>query len=548
MATAPLSAHHWTVEDLTLEQKIGQLIMVRYPDRDLLREMLAKGWAGATYFGLKGHSAEAVAETLNELQSLSLIPPLLAFGFACTDCGASLIKGNHMRLGATRDPHLAYRVALLETSEQRALGYHIPGLPVLDVNTNPANPIINTRALSDDPALVTALGLAMLQGVMDGRGVTCTMHFPGHGDTADDSHIRLPVVNRSWEELWEIDLAPYRAAFAAGLVNGVCTNHCHYPALEPGDPVPATISPRLITGLLREQMGYDGFVMTDSLTMKPMKDRYGIEEAAILSVLAGHDMILQDYASEPRLTHEALLQAVHSGRLPLAQVDASVRRILQVKEWLGLFTEPLVDGDQVGERVATAEHQALALEVARRAVTVLEKDALPLRFSDPAKVVVLANGRDVAYNADMDIRHLPAHQRLLAALGERVPQAQMLALSEQFEADELQQARELMAGAEVIIAGLFTRVLCYDEDAIGLPGPYAALLQEALAGTAPVVLLSFGNPYVLGHLPPAAGALCTYDEDCEESVTAAVEALFGDLQPTGKLPVRISERYPFGWG
>lgn len=548
MATAPLTGHHWTVEDLTLEQKIGQLIMVRYPDRDLLQDMLARGWASATYFGLKGQTAEAVAENLNDLQSISLIPPLLAFGFACTDCGTSLIKGNHMRLGATRDPQLAYRVALLETREQRALGYHIPGLPVLDVNTNPANPIINTRSLSDDPTVVTELGLAMLQGVLDGRGVTCTMHFPGHGDTADDSHIRVPVVHRSWQDLWEIDLAPYRAAFAAGLVNGVCTNHCHYPVLEPGEPAPATISPRIITGLLREQLGYDGLVMTDSLTMKPMKDRYGIEEAAILSVLAGHDLILQDYASEPRITHEALVQAVHSGRLPLAQVEASVRRVLQLKQWLGLFDQPLVEVDKVGERVASAEHQACALEVAQRAVTAVEKGGLPLRFSDPAKVVVLANGREVAYNEDMDIRHQPVHQRLLRALQERVPQVQCLAFSEDFTPEELQQARELLAGAEVVIAALFTRVLSYQEDAIGLPAPYAALLQETLGKVTPVILLSFGNPYVLGQLPPAAGALCMYDEECEESVTAAVEVLLGDRQPTGKLPVHISERYPFGWG
>ena len=216
----------------------------------------------------------------------------------------------------------------------------IPGLPCLDVNTNPANPIINTRAISDDAELVTELGLPLLRAQKDARALSCVMHFPGHGDTAEDSHIRIPTVNRTVAELWEVDLLPYREAIPQGLITGICTNHNHYPAYEAGPPAPATISHKIITDLLRGTLGYQGLIYSDSLTMKPMKDNYGIEEAAILAVLAGHDIILQDYNSDPRITHSALVAAVKSGRIPLEQVDTSVARILQAKAWLGLFEAP----------------------------------------------------------------------------------------------------------------------------------------------------------------------------------------------------------------
>lgn len=533
---------------LSLEEQVGQLIMVRYPDQDLLREMLAAGHAGAFYFGMKGQSPAQVVATLNDLQRIAKVPAIVAFGFACTDFGTGLVKGNMMRLGATRDPDLVYRMARGETAEQRGYGFHIPGLPVLDVNVEPANPIINTRAFSDDPALVTELGLAALRGVLDGRGVTCTMHFPGHGNTRDDSHIRVPVDERPLETLWELDLLPYRAAFAAGLVNGVCTNHVHYPCLEPGPPAPATISRRIVTGLLRERLGYQGLIMSDSLTMKPMKDAYGIEEAAILTVLSGHDLILQDYQSEPRITHAALVAAVQSGRIPAAQVQASAGRVLRLKQWLGLLDDPYTDPALIPERVATPALKALAQEIAEKAVTVLEDAALPLRVSDPARCLVIANGSDVAWNEDMEYALLPTHERLHRAVRQRLPGAQTLTLSEAMGAEELAAAWQQAQTAEYLVFGLFTRVLCYHEDSIGLKPQYADLIRRVVASGKPCALLNFGNPYLLADLPPAPAALCTYDEDCPESLEAAVAALFGEIKTTGRLPVRVSDRYPRGHG
>jgi len=534
--------------DMTLEEKLGQIIMVRYPDRDILADMLAKGWTGSFYFGMKGMSAEAVVEELNRLQALSKHPALVAFGFACCDFGTGLLSGNQMRVGATRSRELAYRFGYLETVEQRGYGFHFPGTPVVDVNTEPRNPIINTRAFSDDAGLVCELGLEVCRGVMDARGLTCAMHFPGHGATIHDSHIMMPTDDRPFETLWNLDLLPYRRGIARGLINGICTNHNYYPGLVDGDPRPATVCPEIVTDLLRGQMGYEGIITSDSLTMKAMKDTYGIEEAAILTVLAGHDIILQDYQSDPMITHRALVAAVQSGRIPEAQVDASCARVLALKEWLGLFEERLTDPARISEFVATPEMKAFAMELARQAVTCLENDALPLRPMDPSRVLVIVNGSGEAVNVDMDITHAPAHERLHAAIRRRLPQVQAITLSEKLTPEELAAALQAARDAEVAICGLFTRVLCYNEDSITLAAPYRQLIADITALGKPLILLGLGNPYIMADLPRAQGALLTYDEDCPASIEACVEALFGEIARTGRLPVRVSECYPFGWG
>ena len=434
---------------------------------------------------------------------------------------------------------MAYEMARIETLEQRAYGFHIPGMPVLDVNLEPRNPIINTRAISDDPQLVTEIGLAMLRGIIDARGVTCTMHFPGHGSTIDDSHIRMPVDSRSAEEIREIDWAPYRPAIAQRLINGVCTNHIHYPAFEPDRAVPATVSRGIVTGLLRDELGYDGLIMSDSLTMKPMKDEYGIEEAAILSVIAGHDIILQDYQSEPRITHAALVEAVKSGRIDEAQVDASCARVMNLKQWVGLFDERLVDTGRIPERVATPEYMDFAMDLARKAVTALSDDAVPLRVENESKCVVIANGSDVVWNEDMGIAHMPTYERFYQAVQKRLPGAGTLTLSEEMGPHEVAEAGNRAMGAETVIFGIFTRVICYNEDSIGILPQYAELIRRTKGAGKRVVLMNFGNPYIMAGLPECDAAICTYDDECPESIEAGVEALFGEIEATGQMPVRL---------
>ena len=532
------------VSTLPTAEKIGQMLMVRYPDREILERMLRNGTAGAFYFGMKELSATEVAETLNHLQRVARVPALIAFGSSTTSCGTGLLQGGQMRIGATRSPELAYQVAYRDAREQRAYGCHIIDSPCLDVNTNPANPIINTRAFGDDPELVAELGLAMLRGIADGRAISCGMHFPGHGATADDSHIRIPVDARDADTLWCLDLLPFRRAIEQDLLSGVCTNHVHYPALTPGRVEPSTIARGVITGLLREKLGYQGLIMSDSLTMKPMKDEFGIAESAIRTVLAGHDIALQDYQSDPAITHEALVEAVNSGRIPMAQVDASVARILARKRWLGLFDNPLVDVNCLAERVATPDNRAFAMQVAQQSITALETAALPLRVPEGADCVVVTHGGAAGSGNDAQSASDggPGVPGFLHQLRKRLPDVRHIAL------DDTDDAWAAVKDAHTVIFGLFPRVVCYHEDSVRLAPGCAELIRQTAATDQQLALLDFGNPYVLQGLPKADATLCSYDHDCPESIAATVAALFGGIPTPGRLPVTIPTTYPFGAG
>ena len=242
------------------------------------------------------------------------------------------------------------------------------------------------------------------------------------------------------------------------------------------------------------------------------------------------------------------MAAVRSGRLSAEQVALSAERVLRLKHWLGLFEERLTDPSRIEERVATPELRALAQEVARRAVTVLEDRALPLRPAAAADCLLIVNGRDTAWNEDMEYALLPTHERLLRAARQRLPGLRTVVLSESMSPEELAEAGRLAAAARTVVCGLFTRVLCYHEDAIGLDPGYTDLIRRMAATDTALVLLNFGNPYIMADLPTPAASLCTYDEACPESIEAAVEVLFGEIAAQGKLPVRVSAQYPFGFG
>lgn len=446
-------------------------------------------------------------------------------------------------LSPSRDQHA-------QACEQRAYGYHVIDSPCLDVNTNPDNPIINTRAFGDDPELVAELGLAMLRGIREARAVACGMHFPGHGATSDDSHIRVPVDSRDARTLWQLDLLPFRRAIEDDLLSGVCTNHVHYPALAPGPAEPATVSRPVITGLLRERLGYQGLTMSDSLTMKPMKDELGIEEAAVRAVLAGHDIILQDYQSDPQITLQALVEAVEAGRIPIEQIDASVSRILAAKRWLGLFDDPLVDINRLAERVATANNGAFAVHVARQAVTALETVALPLRIPQGAECIVITHGGTTGsgHDAESAGAGTPGVTGLLRALRQRLAKVRHVEISASSTHSDVTGARAAARDAHTLIFALFPRVICYNEDRVGLAASCVELIRGIAAAGCRMALLNFGNPYVLQGLPKAHVTLCAYDHDCPESIEATVAALFGEIPAPGRLPVTIPSAYPFGAG
>jgi beta-N-acetylhexosaminidase len=394
---------------------------------------------------------------------------------------------------------------------------------------------------------VTELAAELCRGAIGGGGAPLLMHFPGHGATTSDSHIAIPEVPRSLAELEAVDLKPFAELIRRGLAPVICTNHCHYPALEPDRVVPATVSRKIVTGLLREKLGFDGVIISDSLTMRAMKDNYGIEEGAIAAVAAGHDLILQDYQSDPIITVDAVARAVRQKRIPLAQVEASVRRVWKLKQSVGLSDNRIVDADKIPQCLAIPEHQAVARRIARESVTVLENRGLPLGADDDRRILVVSNGSTAAVEQDLAWKHSPTNHRLNEQVRRRSKEAQSIVLSMDVTAEETNQALDAAKRSDIVIFGLFTRVRSYVEDAIRLNPRYRELIRRAGTLGTTVVVVNFGNPWSLRALPRPPISLCTFS-DAIDSIDAAVGVLFGEQQARGRLPIRISDAYPFGFG
>jgi beta-N-acetylhexosaminidase len=532
-------------KSLTLEQQVGQMVIARLQDWPLMERYAKQGIISGMTPSITKLPPTEVVEFTNRFQKLSPIPLLFGWGGVSYSGGTEVRLGQTMRLGATRNAALCREAARIEAVESRALGYQLAGAPVLDVNLNPDNTIINLRSISDDVDLVIRLGAKLARGTLDGGAAPIFMHFPGHGATRGDSHIEMPEAARSLEELEAVELKPFATLIRRGLARVICTNHCCYPALEP-ERKPATLSRRIITGLLREKLRYEGVIMSDSLTMRPIKENYGIEEAAIETVRAGHDLILQDYRSDPQITLDALVRAVRQGRIPLAQVEQSVKRVWKLKRELGLFEQRLVDPAKLPQVFATKASAELARRIARESVTLLENSAGPLRAAAKPAVCVISNGSAATVDEDNTVKHSPTNHHLNEQIHQRLPGAQTVVLSTTMKPAEIERAFAAAQKADVVVFGLFTRVRSYVEDAIRIPKPFRGLIERAAAGRT-VALLNFGNPYVMADLPRAGVALCTFS-DATDSIDAAVQALFGELKPQGALPVRISARYPFGHG
>ncbi|MBI5393867.1 MAG: glycoside hydrolase family 3 C-terminal domain-containing protein [Verrucomicrobia bacterium] len=530
---------------LSLEEKVGQLVIARLQDWPLMEKYAKQGLISGMTPSLTKLSPQEVAEFTNKFQRLSKYPLLFGFGGVSYSGGSDVRLGQAMRLAATRSRELCREAARIEAVEARALGYHFAGVPNLDVNTNPDNPIINLRSQGDNVELVTELGSELARGSNDGGAASLLMHFPGHGASSGDSHIAIPEIRRSLAELEAVDLKPFAEVIRRGFARAVCTNHCHYPALEPDRVIPATLSRKIVTGLLREKMGFDGVIISDSLTMRAIKDNYGIEEAAIETVAAGHDLILQDYHSDPKITIDALARAVRKGRIPLAQVEQSIARVWRLKRELGLFTNRLVDVEKLPDRFATKAGAEVARRIARESVTMLEHRGWPV--SPAAKLAVISNGAATTIEQDLAWKFSPTNHRLNEQVRKLQPAAQTLVLSSALKPEEIERAFAATQSADVVVFGLFTRVRSYVEDAIRVPASYREFIKRTTASGRAVALLNFGNPYVMADLPKAAVALCTFS-DAEASIDAAVDALFGSLKPKGLLPVRISDAYPFGFG
>ena len=402
------------IREMTLEQKVGQMFMVgfgnpgdqpAYEINDQIRTLIQeKHVGGVILFGRNVESPEQVRKLTGELQKLALSsPPGIPLLVAIDQEGGPIIRiregvtlfpGN-MALGATRDPNLAYEAGRIAGMELRAMGINMNLAPVVDLNNNARNPVIGVRSFGEDPSWVARMAEANIRGYHAGAVLTAVKHFPGHGDTAVDSHVDLPTIARDRKRLEEADLVPFRRAIAQG-ADAVMSAHVTFPAFEPSG-LPATLSRRVLTGLLRNELGFDGVIITDDMEMGAIAKRFGSAKAAVRAIRAGADMVLVCHTlSVQKESIEAVTQAVRSGEISEERIDQSVRRILKLKsKRLGSSVhspEAAGGGDRVSERVGRKDFAEVARKVAQRAVTLVRDDRrlLPLDPQKQSRILVLS--------------------------------------------------------------------------------------------------------------------------------------------------------------
>ncbi len=553
-----------TLRRMTLQEKVGQMILVwarvqflnpRSAEYLRLRQEMRRyhvGSFGVTIAVEHGHLVKnqplEAAMLTNRLQRDSKYPLLFAADF---ERGLSMrLNGatafpSAMAFGAAGDPELAREFGRITALESRAIGIQWNWFPIADINSNPANPIINTRSFGADPSLVSSMVAAYIAGAHSGGMLTTAKHFPGHGDTDTDSHLSLARVNAPLDRLNTLELAPFRAAIAAG-VDSVMIGHLTVPALEPDPDRPASISHRIATDLLQERLGFHGLVVTDALEMGALTQVFPGDKAqvsaaeAVQAVLAGNDMVIipADLAG----AYNGLVRAVQTGQIARERIDQRVLKILRVKASLGLNRNRFVSLDQVPELVAQPDNLAVAQQVADRAITLVRDNThqLPLATNPEAAAVA-----PVAIVFTDNARFTEGGQQFLQSLRERVPNAASFvvdadnvdALAPQI-LDAVARTPRVLALAESFPSAGRT-VQGKATGSAGLdPGPEQLLSRVLTVANAKTTLIAFGNPYIGSSFPDVATYLCTFS-NTPGSAIAAVRALFGEIPITGQLPVEI---------
>lgn len=523
---------------MTVEQKIGQMMLGSLPGPELdaeSAETLRRYHIGGVILFARNivsvEQTRALTAGIHEICTVDGLPPMLGVdqegGRVKRLMAAATGIPSAMALGATGDPALAGRVMAATGRELRALGINTDFAPCVDVNNNPQNPVIGTRSYGESPERVSAFGVAVLEGLRSVGVAATAKHFPGHGDTHIDSHLDLPVIAHDLDRLRTVDLPPFVAAIQAG-VPLVMTTHISFPALEP-DGIPATLSRRILTGLLREELGFEGVVVSDAMIMQAITDTYGIVPGSVHAAIAGVDL-LGPMAEEPAIV-EALLEAVRDGRLPMAQVDASVRRVLRLKQWLAAQ-----EAAPPPEIVGSEEHRALVREAAEASVTLLDArpGALPLTAAQSIAVVEFTQDR--AHQAEM----VSTDEALLhTAFLRRFPNARHAAIHAATPTPEdVQAARTIAQESDVLVIG--TR------DANRFPEQMAAI--DALRDTTkPTVIVSLRAPYDLDGYPWAAARIAAYG-DLPACLDVVTDICAGALAPRGHLPVSVGSLFPIGHG
>ncbi|MFH9813861.1 glycoside hydrolase family 3 protein [Streptomyces sp. NPDC017230] len=542
------------ISRMSVEAKIGQLFVPYFygtsatspsqfdQDRNLrelgvrtVAELIAKYHIGGViYFSGWTNNIQdprQIADLTNGVQRASLALPTPVPSLISIDqehganvrigSGATQLPGA-MALGAGRSLSDARAAGRISGTELAALGIHQNFAPVADVNVNPANPIINVRSFGADARAVGRMVAAQVTGYQQAGVVACAKHFPGHGDTAQDSHTGLPVITHTREEWDRIDAPPFKAAIAAG-VDSIMTAHLQVPALDPSNE-PATLSPTILQGVLRDELGFDGVIVTDALNMAGVRTKYGDDRVPVLALKAGADQLL--FPPDIGVAYNGVLAAVRSGEITEDRLDASVLRILRIKDKAGLLDgSPYVSPKVVDRIVGARRHRLAAARIAERTTTLLvnEDEALPLGRRQRNLLVV---GASPAFPTDDTRGTVPELAKAFDDLGYRTTH---LATGRAPDAAKIDEAVAAARGRDAVVV---------TTDNVGATSAQRTLVSRLLATGVPVVHLAVRNPYDIAHLDGVPASLVSY---CwtEVELHAAARVIAGRVEPRGKLPVPI---------
>jgi beta-N-acetylhexosaminidase len=551
---ASAAVRRW-MKTMTLREEVAQLVFIEFHggsphirSRDyqkfvrLIRDTNVGGLIlinAANARGVQKAEPYALAAFLNRMQRIARVPLLVGADF---ERGASMrVSGttafpHAMAFGATGDPSLTRFEGEVTAREARALGVHWVYYPVADVNNNPENPIINIRSFGENPQAVADHVKAFIEGAHADRHnfvLTTAKHFPGHGDTAVDSHLSLPEITGGRETLEKLELVPFRAAIAAG-VDSIMTGHIAVPAIAPPD-VPATLSPAILSGLLREELDFHGLVITDALGMGAIVNGFGGGEAAVRALEAGADTLLMP--ADPDAAIRAVVAAVQSGRLPRQRVQASVARLLAAKERLGLDRKRFVSVETIGDVIDDPAVNERAQQIAERAVTLVRNggNMLPLAAPEHACYVVMTESR---YSSE--------GMTFSQEIRKRAPKAALIALDGAMTREEVDGSLEkLPACAQYAVAAFAT--VNSGRGTVAMPGELGRAIEDLVRTGKPLALVALGNPYLLRDYPQATAYLATFSTVAPSEI-AAVKALWGEIAIRGHLPVTIPGEARYGEG
>jgi len=561
------------LKGMSLEEKVGQLISVginaTYLNQDsdafkTLRHQVVDNHVGGIIL-FRGPVYESVV-IVNRMQRLAKHPLLIS---ADLEAGAGMRFDDtvnfpwNMAIAATGNPDYAKRAGELTGLEARALGVQQIYAPVADVNNNAANPVINVRSYGEDPAQVAKFVAAFVEGAQTAGVIATAKHFPGHGDTAVDSHRGLPEIDVTRERLNSVELIPFRAAVSAG-VGAVMDGHIALPridstvitplprerkvkAIETDEAseivvekgtMPTTLSP-IVNNILRNDLGFDGLIVTDAMSMSGLTLYFTQEEASVRALEAGVDQLLKP--ADPDAAFRGVVGAVKNGRLTEQRIEQSARKILAAKYDLGLAQQRITPIDEIDHVVAGKQVAVLADEIASHAMTLVCNNAnlVPLKLTSSAKVFNLAitNGDDRSFIT----------QSFVAEMNRGGVKMDTIVLDDRSSDAELQKTLDAAARADVVIVSMYGRVRSGQAGSVALPKPGARALNALLDRQAPLVGISFGNPYLLLSFPKLPTYLVAYG-DMPSLQRSAANVLLGKNNVTGRLPISLPGLYPLGAG